>query len=263
LFAFGHVDHALSHGINGLIGTRNVPALQNLAWSTTLMWDGGVNHLELQPLAPMLNPREMGETVAGILHKLNRHPVYAAEFKAAFGDTITSQNMLRALAVFTGLMVSDNSRYDSYLQGRDTFSKQEERGLNLFRAKCASCHTEPLFTNNGYASNGILADTSLNDLGRGRITGVDSDNYKFKIPSLRNAERTYPYLHDGRMRNLHAVLDHYGNPAHFGPTADARLKVIGTLTDDDKQALIAFICTLTDLKFIYDRRFIDPFMDQR
>ncbi len=94
--SFAHIDHALSHGINGLIGKRNVPALENLAWNTSFMWDGRINHLEMQPLSPISNPLEMGETIENIMKKLRRNKEYAAMFKAAFGDSIVnSRNMLR------------------------------------------------------------------------------------------------------------------------------------------------------------------------
>lgn len=261
LFAFGHVDHALSHGINGLIGKRNVPALQNLVWQQTYMWDGGINHLELQPLSPMTNNAEMDETVAGVIAKLRRNDHYPGDFNSAFHDTgITTQRILRALAQFTGLMISANSKYDKYRRGEDTLSNTEAAGLKLFREKCVVCHAEPLFTNNAFMNNGLRVDTSLNDFGRGRITGIDSDNYKFKVPSLRNVERTYPYMHDGRFRSLKNVLDFYGNPINFDANADRNLKKIGVISDSDKNHIIAFLLTLTDKSFLYDRRFIDPFI---
>jgi len=262
LFAFGHVDHRLSHGINGLIGTRNVPPLQNLAWNSSFMWDGGVNHIEMQPISPMTNAKEMDETLTHILAKLRASSHYPAEFAAAFHDTaITTERLLKSLAQFTGLMISCNSRYDKYLRGADTFSITERNGLTLFREKCAACHQEPLFTNNGFRNNGLRPDTALNDSGRIRITGREADLYAFRVPGLRNAALTYPYMHDGRLRNLHNVLDHYGDPHNFAPGASPEMKRIGILTPADKDALYAFLLTLTDKDFIYDRRFIDPFID--
>jgi cytochrome c peroxidase len=262
LFAFGHVDHRLSHGINGLIGTRNVPPLQNLAWSSSFMWDGGVNHLELQPVSPITNAREMDETLTHVLAKLRANGHYRADFRAAFTDTaITTEHLLKALAQFTGLMVSCNSRYDKYLRGADTFSVPEKQGLSLFREKCATCHTEPLFTNNGFRNNGLKPDTAFNDSGRARITGLEADMYAFRVPGLRNVALTYPYMHDGSMRNLHQVLDHYGDPQHFDAHASPEVRRIGVLNATDKDALYAFLLTLTDKDFIYDRRFVDPFID--
>ena len=259
LFAFAHIDHALSHGINGLIGKRNVPALQNLIWQETFMWDGGVNHIEVQPINPLTNPLEMDETLSHIVDKLSRNKDYAAAFRTAFNDSvITSEKILKALTQFTGLMISANSRYDRYMNGTDTFSVAEKNGLELFREKCGNCHREPLFTDNTYRNNGIKPDTSLQDKGRGVLTGKESDDYKFKVPSLRNVELTYPYMHDGRFRKLEDVLAHYATPANFGEHSAREVYDIGHLSDNDKKDIIAFLKTLTDKTFIYDRRFIDP-----
>jgi len=261
--AFAHIDHPLSHGINGLIGKRNVPALQNLIWNDAFMWDGGVNHLEVQPLSPITNPIEMNESIAHIIVKLKQDPSYVADFRKAFGDTaISSERILKSLAQFTGLMISANSRYDKYMSGDDTFSVSEKRGLELFREKCASCHEEPLFTDNTYRNNGINPDTSLKDKGRGAITGAAFDNYKFKVPSLRNVEMTYPYMHDGRFRNLQQVMDHYGRPEKYAANAAKEMYEIGKLSDQDKKDIIAFLRTLSDKSFIYDRRFVDPSVRQ-
>ena len=259
--AFGHIDHALSHGINGLIGKRNVPALQNLIWKDAFMWDGGVNHLEVQPLSPITNPIEMNESIAHVIEKLKHNKRYAEEFGTAFGDTlITSERILKSLAQFTGLMISANSRYDKFIRGEDTFSVAEQNGLEIFREKCASCHEEPLFTDNTYRNNGLKPDSSLKDKGRSAITGNQFDDYKFLVPSLRNIEMTYPYMHDGRFRKLKNVMDYYGNPQNFTPLAAKEMYEIATLTEQDKKYLLAFLLTLTDKSFIYDRRFVDPFV---
>jgi cytochrome c peroxidase len=261
--AFAHIDHALSHGIYAKIGTRNVPAIQNMIWKDAFMADGGVNHLEVQPINPITSPIEMDETLAGIVQKLRSLPTYPPRFQAAFGDTaITSQRILKALTQFTGLMISADSRYDRYMAGKDTFSLQEKNGLELFRANCATCHKEPLFTDNSYRNNGIRPDSALNDIGRGKITNLAADNYKFKVPSLRNVEMTYPYMHDGRFRKLNDVMRHYAKPEAFAPNADPTLKTIGPLTDKERVDLVAFLLTLTDKTFLYDRRFADPNMEQ-
>lgn len=256
--AFAHIDHALSHGIDGKIGTRNVPALQNLIWEKSYMWDGGVNHLETQPINPITSPIEMNETLVNIVSKLKKNKEYVSLFKKAYKDTIiNSERILKSLAQFTGLMISANSRYDKYIAGKDTFSIQEKSGLEIFRAKCASCHKEPLFTDNSIRNNGIQPDTSLNDVGRGKITNLVTDNYKFKVPSLRNVEMTFPYMHDGRYKKLKDVLNHYSSKNH-NPTADEEIKKIGELSDKERKDLVAFLLTLTDREFLNDRRFADP-----
>lgn len=257
--AFAHIDHALSHGINGLFGKRNVPPLENLVWNTSFMWDGRVNHLEVQPLSPISNPIEMDETIGNIIKKLQRNREYVLMFKSAFNDSIVnSQNMLKALAQFTGLMISDNSRYDKYMRGEDTLSATELKGLHLFRDKCVQCHKEPLFTDNTFRNTGLPMDTNLEDSGVAAINGQMKDFMKFKVPSLRNIEMTYPYMHDGRFRNLKQVLDHYTQKFTKTSGADPILVKGIQLTETDKSNIIAFLKTLTDETFLHDRRFADP-----
>lgn len=257
--AFAHIDHPLSHGIYAKIGMRNVPALQNLIWKDAYMWDGGVNNLEVQPINPITNPIEMDETLANVIVKLKRNKEYVELFKKAYKDTIiNSERLLKSLTQFTGLMISSNSRYDKYIAGKDTFSATEKNGLILFRQKCANCHTEPLFTDNSFRNNGLKPDSSLKDIGRGKITKLDQDFYKFQVPSLRNIEMTFPYMHDGRHRKLKDVLNHYSNPAAFGSKADSSLYRIGVLSEKQKAELQAFLLTLTDKQFLYDKRFVDP-----
>ena len=257
--AFAHIDHALSHGINGLIGKRNVPPLENLVWDNSFMWDGRINHLEVQPLSPISNPLEMNETIESIIKKLQRNNEYAAMFKAAFNDSVVnSRNILRALAQFTGLMISDNSRYDKYMRGEDTLSASELKGLELFRDKCAQCHKEPLFTDNTFRNTALSMDSNLRDSGLAAINGQMKDFMKFKVPSLRNIEMTYPYMHDGRFRTLKQVLDHYTRKFTKESGADPILVKGIQLTEADKSNIIAFLKTLTDQTFLHDRRFADP-----
>lgn len=257
--AFAHIDHALSHGINGQFGKRNVPPLENLAWNTSFMWDGRINNIEVQPLSPISNPLEMDETIGSIIKKLQRSKIYVAMFKAAFNDSVvTSQNILKALAQFTGLMISDNSRYDKYMRGEDTLSAIELKGLQLFRNNCAQCHKEPLFTDNSFRNTGLPMDTNLRDSGVAAINGQMKDFMKFKVPSLRNVEMTYPYMHDGRFRTLKQVLDHYTQKFTKASGADPILVKGIQLSETDKADIIAFLKTLTDETFLHDRRFADP-----
>jgi cytochrome c peroxidase len=255
---FAHVDHAISHGIHGKIGKRNVPTLQNLAWKDEFMADGGINNLDLQPIAPLTNSIEMGGTLEEVIHKLQVDSVYPKLFKNAFGDTaVTTERLLKSISQFLLLMTSSNSRYDNYLKENEKFTDQELRGLNIFRTKCVNCHKEPLFTDYTYRNIGLFPDTLLNDSGRFAITGNRSDLMKFKVPGLRNIEMTYPYMHDGRFRNLEEVMDHYGNGKLFTSNIDPLIPKI-TLTAEEKSDVIYFLRTLTDRKFLYDRRFFDP-----
>lgn len=257
--AFSHIDHALAHGIGGRISKRNVPALQNLIWNAAFMWDGGINHLEVQAIAPITNKDEMDENLENVLAKLNQRGDYRTAFFEAFKDsTVTSEKMLKSLTQFMGLMISANSKYDRYLAGDETYSAEEVIGLKLFRSKCANCHQEPLFTNNTYRSNGLPINKRLDDKGRFIITGNVNDLYTFKVPSLRNVELTFPYMHDGRFRNLTEVLNYYGDSSKHANYSDPLIHNIGELSAEEIKMLHAFLRTLTDKTFIYDRRFADP-----
>lgn len=257
--AFAHIDHSLSHGVGSRIGLRNVSALQNLIWNERFMWDGGINHIEIQAIAPITNQVEMAETLENVINKLNKQKHYRIAFFNAFGDsTITSEKMLKSLTQFMGLMISSNSRYDKYIEGKETFSNQEKNGLKLFKSNCATCHTEPLFTNNSFTSNGIKPNPRLNDKGKAQITGIESDNYKFKVPSLRNISLTYPYMHDGRHKSLIDVLNFYNDSSQHSNYTDPLVNNIQKLSKDDINDIISFLNTLTDKSFIYDRRFADP-----
>lgn len=255
--AFAHDNHALSHGINGLFGNRNSPAIFNTAWWTTFFWDGGVTHIEFQPIAPITNPVEMDETIANVVSKLQNHPTYPSRFMSAFGnDSITSQNMLRALAQFMGAMISANSKYDKYIRQEDgvTLSASELNGLNVFTSKCAGCHVPPLFTDFSFRNNGLYATFPI-DSGRARITGDNNDIGKFKVPSLRNIVLTKPYMHDGSFVSLNDVLEHYNSGIQNSATLDPLLSSGIPLTNQEKNDLVSFLNTLTDNTFVNDKRF--------
>jgi cytochrome c peroxidase len=238
--------------------------LANLAWMPEFFWDGGANHLEITPLNALTNPVEMGETLSNVLNRLNNLPEYREKFKGAFGrDTINSQLLFRALAQFTGSLVSATSRYDYYVRKEKgvVFTVEEQEGLRLFVANCATCHATDLFTDHSYRNNGLDSDFSR-DKGREIITSEPTDRAKFKVPSLRNVALTTPYMHDGRFYTLKRVLDHYASGVKDSPTLDPLLKQNGRLgiplTEDEKTKLIAFLNTLTDPVFANDKRFRDP-----
>lgn len=264
--AFAHADHQFSHGItdsqgNDQLGVRNSPGLFNLAWHPAFMHDGGVNHIEIQPLAPITNPIEMGEDINEVLTKLSASAKYKALFKAAYGtEEVTTQRMFRAMAQFMGLMYSNNSKYDYYKRGENNvhLNEAEQRGYSLFLAKCNTCHKEPLFTDFQYRNNGLKINISLKDSGRAHITGEPSDLYKFKTPSLRNIALTYPYMHDGSLVSLEKCLDHYTNGITNMVNLDPKLQSGIPMTSDEKKDIIAFLNTLTDYKFVNDARFKDP-----
>lgn len=259
--AFCHIDHNVSHGIDDLLGTRNSPALQNLGFYTSFMWDGGVFDLDLQPLAPIENHVEMDEKAGNVIAKLKTTTKYPLLFKKAFGsEEITTAKMLKAMSQFMVMLVSANSKYDKYVRNENggELTVDEQEGLVLFNAKCRSCHSSDLFTDQSFKNNG-LPKTSVDDMGRYAITLNENDKYKFKVPSLRNVALTAPYMHDGRLRTLEAVLDHYQNGVVKSATLDPLLQTGSTvgivITSTEKQKIISFLKTLTDEEFIRDKRF--------
>lgn len=255
--AFANAGHDFSHGVNGLLGKRNTPALQNLNWNTSFMHDGGINHIEVQPSGPITNPVEMNESLSNVVSKLSNSSKYKELFTKAFGDeTVTSQRMFKALAQFMGTMYSYNSKYDKVKQGKESFTSTEQNGYSIFVQKCASCHKEPLFSDYELRNNGLSVNPNLKDSGRAHITHNLSDLYKFKTPSLRNIERTSPYMHDGRFYTLEQCLDHYVSGIVNSSTLAPELQS-GTipLTAQEKTDVIAFLKTLTDMQFLTDKRY--------
>lgn len=256
--AFANAGHGLSHGINDLLGNRNTPALFNLNWHPLFMHDGGINHMEVQPLGPITNTVEMGESINNVIKKIQR----SARYRVLFGkDEINSQNMLKAMAQFMGMLYSYNSKYDKVMNGNGkvTFTAEEQKGYDLFMANCNSCHKQPLFSDFQFRNNGLSVDIFLNDSGRAHITGLASDRYKFKTPSLRNIEKTGPYMHDGRFETLEECLNHYTSAFHNLVNIDPQLPVNGfQLNAQQKSNIIAFLKTLTDFEFINNSKFKDP-----
>jgi cytochrome c peroxidase len=252
--AFSHNDHDLSHGIYDRIGTRNAPALFNLAWQTSFMWDGSVNHLEMQAMSPIVNEREMAEEPGHVVCKLQRSNLYRQKFAEAFGDTVvTSQKLFRALSQFQLTLVSADSKYDRVRQHKEEFTAQEQSGYALFKKHCNSCHNEPLFSSNRFASNGLPFDSSLKDYGRWRISGLRTDSMLFRIPSLRNLSFTFPYMHDGRFKKLYQVLTYYSSIDINNPSLSSELRRPIKLSSNEKVDLIAFLLALDDRNFILNK----------
>ncbi|MUU77573.1 cytochrome-c peroxidase [Winogradskyella endarachnes] len=264
-FAFTHHGHNLSHGVDGGVGTRNAQPIQNLAYQTSFMWDGAATHLDLQPIIPLTSEVEMNETLSNVISKLEADTDYQDKFARAFEDgEVNTENMLKALSQFMVMMVSSNSKYDKYVRNEDnvTFTALETDGLNTFNNKCATCHATDLFSDQSFRNNGLPINPLLDDKGSYDILENTEDLYKFKVPSLRNVVVTYPYMHDGRFTTLEAVLDFYDNGAIDNGNVDPLLlREDGsygiTLSDYEKESLIAFLNTLTDTEFLEDERFAE------
>lgn len=246
--------HTVSVGIDGLIGTRNAPALANLAFMKEFFWDGGVTHLDFVPINAIESPVEMGEDISAVIAKFKNHPEYPALFQEAFNTTeLNTALVMDALAQFMVMMISNQSKYDNYLKGETILSPEELEGLNLFEQKCENCHSGILFTNQAYHNNGI--DTVFADSGRALISANPIDIGKFRVPSLRNVAITGPYMHNARFSTLEEVLDHYATGIRSSNSLDPTFTQgngdLGIpLTEDEKKAIIAFLKTLTDYKFV-------------
>lgn len=252
-------DHNMnkSLGIFRRAGKRNSPAIINIAWQPTMMWDGGITHLELMPVAPFTDTLEMGMHMGDIVAFMRGDAQYPKMFKDAFGNhEITDKKLLLALAQFMSSLITANAKYDQSIQGKSTLTEMELKGQELFNLHCDRCHTAPLFSNHGYANNGI--GSFSDDPGRSRVTLLPEDEGKFRIPSLRNVALTYPYMHDGRLRNLTDVIDFYSNakPAHA--TIDPILKNGLNLNENEKLALLAFLHALSDFDFVSNPLFANP-----
>ncbi|HRR09297.1 MAG TPA: cytochrome c peroxidase [Rhodothermales bacterium] len=257
---FGFSDpNALSRGVGGLTGERQSMPLINLGWIDMLFWDGRAASLEEQALFPITSHFEMGNTFPEIISRLNASLEYPRLFRAAFSSPdITQTRILQALAQFQRTLVSGNSKYDQWLQGKTTLTSEEEHGYTLFfteKGDCFHCHGTLLMTDNRFHNNGL--DDVPADSGRYRITKDPADIGLFRSPTLRNIALTAPYMHDGRFNTLQEVINHYDHGLVRSPTLDP-LFFNGRpkgLSEVEKKALIAFLNTLSDPEFTQNPTF--------
>jgi cytochrome c peroxidase len=261
-----------SKGHEGKETDRNAMALVNLRYYPRgrFFWDERAKTLEEQVLMPIQSKTEMGQDLDKLVAVLTADQKYPELYKKAFGDAeITPQRTARALAQFLRSMVSYQSRYDEGLaearsarEDFDNFTAEENRGKSLFLANCATCHLpqgqEAHFFMTRPLNNGLDADFRNADGGVGDVSLKSAELGLFKSPSLRNVELTAPYMHDGRLATLEAVIDHYNRDVRNHPNLDGRARR-PNLSRGEKAALVAFLKTLTDTKFISDPKFSDPF----
>ena len=183
----------------------------------------------------------MDETLENVIKKLEAATSYKKLFYKAFNDsTITGQRTLLAITQFVGMLNSYNSKYDKYIRNEvgGEFTGQEKNGESIFKKHCASCHKEPLFTNNQYKNTGLKIDETLNDFGRMKVTNLASDSLKFKVPTLRNIQFTMPYMHDGRFETLQEVIAHYTSDVQKSTTLATELEDKIVLTHKEKDRFI-------------------------
>jgi cytochrome c peroxidase len=249
-----------SIGIGGQEVARAAPTLWNVAFLNKFFWDARATTLEEQMQGPLFAPDEMGNTPDRLLATLNGLPAYQALFQLAYpqrqGDTILLDEVYQSLAAFQTSLISLNSRYDHYAQGyHAALSAHEIEGLNVFRsfvARCAECHTPPLFTNQQVAVIGAPEpDGRPLDIGAEKTYAAPQLKAGFKVPTLRNIGTTAPYMHSGKFDNLHAVTEFYnGGRGHAVPAGvDLQLHwhiSSPGLSDYELDRLVDFLGTLTD-----------------
>jgi cytochrome c peroxidase len=265
--------HRFSKGFEGKQTDRNAMGLGDLRYYPRgrFFWDERAPSLEAQVLMPIQSKVEMGQDLNKLKEILSKDERYPELFREAFGDPeVTPGRISRALAQFLRSMVSYQSKYDEGMArarsvGDDfeNFTAQENRGKSLFLRDCANCHMpggqNAHFFMDLPRNNGLDADYRNSDGGVGDITLVGRQLGLFKSPSLRNVEFTGPYMHDGRLATLEAVIDHYNRDVKPHPNLDGRLRRRLNFNQAEKAALVAFLKTLSDLMFITDPKFSDPF----
>jgi len=288
---------ALSEGGTGLLTHRNAPGLANSAWNATYNWAApAVVTLERQMEVPLFgdDPIEMGVNDGNrqlILERLRAEPLYPPLFQEAFADQAQPLNMasvIKAISAFERSIVSVDSRYDGYLQGRAALSGAEQRGMTLFfgeRAECHHCHGSFNFNDQVVHAKSRVVETQFHNTGLYNIDGAGGfpfpnrglyestaqpqDMGAFRAPSLRNVAVTGPYMHDGSIATLEQVIDTYsagGRVIESGPNrGDGRLNPYKSgliaridLSPQEKRDLLAFLKSLTDESLLNDPRFSDP-----
>lgn len=256
---FGTFEHDRSHGYNDSHTLRNAPVLFNLAWQKYFHWDGQFTSLYEEAIQPITSHIEMAESLQNVTRKLQASDEYRQLFREAFGShIIRPEFILKALAQFTGYLTSANSKYDRYKKGQVTFTVSEQNGYQIYKAKCATCHPEPLFTDYQFRNIGLPVDPHLEDYGRMRVTGKKEDSLKFKTPTLRNVYISSNYMHDGRFNTLGQCLNHYRTGVQHSATLDPLLVNGIQMSNTEAADLISFLRTLTDSTFITDPRFAKP-----
>ena len=249
--AFTTLDHDRSHGYNNSHTLRNAPGLFNLAWYPVFNQDGSGGSLENIILKHITHPQEMAENMDHVIAKLDSSTVYKKMFKNAFGnDEVNADRIFKAISQFLVSMVSADSKYDRRLRGLAEFNFLEESGYQVFREKCNSCHTEPLFTDFSFRNTGLEVDIVLQDYGRMMVTGNPADSLKFRVPSLRNLDFTSHYAHDGRLNLPRHMIQHYRFGVNQSPTLDPSLVNGIQLTDQEENDLVHFLRTLADSSFL-------------
>jgi cytochrome c peroxidase len=252
-----------SVGINHTSLKRAAPSLWNVAFYKKLFWDARATSLEEQMTGPLYSPEEMGTTREQLLKTLNQIGAYQRLFQEAFpakkNYQIELNEVYTAIAAFESSLISLNSRYDQYAHGyHQALNQQEIEGLNIFRsfvARCAECHTPPLFTNQQVAVIGLAEPVGKpRDVGAEKTFHDSTLRAAFKVPSLRNIDRTAPYTHSGRFSTVREMVEFYTKGRGHEVKANEHLRIHWhiwepNLTSTEMDRLVDFVKTLTDESF--------------
>ena len=228
-----------SVGHNWQQGQINAPTVLNSSMNIAQFWDGRAADLKEQAGGPIASPMEMAFTHKLTIDVLESIPQYVAEFKLVFGtNSINFDHVTQAIAGFEKTLVTPNSRFDQWLLGnKDALTEKELAGYQIFKhSGCAVCHNGAAVGGNSFQKMGVIEayDAKSPAEGLSAVTGKDSDRFKFKVPTLRNVELTYPYFHDGEAETLTEAVDVMG-----------RLQLGKEFTQDENAKIVAFLKTLT------------------
>jgi len=254
---------ARSVGIKNTVLPRSAPSLWNVAFLRKFFWDGRSSSLEDQLKGPLYSENEMGNNPKNLVATLNGIPNYRRLFEEAFPMTSFEKIQLKdihlAIVAFETSLISLNSRYDRYAHGyHKALTTKEIEGMNVFRsfvARCAECHTPPLFTNQQIAVLGTPEPAGIPfDVGAEKVFHKSSLRAGFKVPSLRNIDLTAPYMHSGTFATLKETMDFYtGGRGHAVPEEENLILHWHiwnpNLTDYELDRLVDFLKTLTDERF--------------
>src|SRR5713101_2308012 len=224
---------------------RRSPTVVNAAWGAIFMWDGRLANLEEQALGPIQSPGEMNMPIEQLMERLATIAEYQPLFAAAFpGAGLSPKSLAAAIATYERTVVSEEAPFDLWIEGNEqAISDEAKRGFVLFntKAQCSSCHEGWNFTNDGFQDIGLPSA----DVGRGQfLPQVIKMKYAFKTPGLREITRRGPYMHDGSIATLEAVVEHYDKGGIARPSRSELIKPLG-LTAQEKKDLVAFMQTLT------------------
>ena len=237
-----------SKGIRNQLGGRSAPTVINRAYSLDQFWDGRAKSLEDQAIGPIANPIEMGHTHGECAECIGAIPGYQERFKKVFGtEKVTIDHIAKAIATFERTVLSGNSAYDKFKAGdAKVLTDGQKRGMDVFfsnNARCDSCHEGVNFTNGKYSNVGIGMDRPMPDLGRFVVTKQEGDKGAFKTPTLRDIALTGPYMHDGSLKTLEEVVEHYNKGGIKNTWLHSDVRPLN-LTDQNKKDLVDFLKAL-------------------